>query len=109
MVKREVRVEELLGRVVYDTGGRKVGRIEEVCARESGDEWVVHEYLLGPAALLERLSVPGLGRSLLRLLHAKVGAGRRVPWDKLDLADPGRPLLRCSIEELPPLEHSHSQ
>jgi sporulation protein YlmC with PRC-barrel domain len=52
----EVHLELLLGKRVLDQTGKPVGRIEEVRAEQQGDEWVIQEYLVGTAALLERLS-----------------------------------------------------
>ena len=99
----EVHLELLLGRRVADERGRPCGRIEEVIAEERGDECVVREYLVGTAALVERLSAWHIGLSLLKLLGARSpGSGRRVPWDKLDLSDPERPRLLCAVDELEP-------
>jgi hypothetical protein len=86
----QVQLELLLGRKVLDPSGRLAGRIEEVRAHVAGDHCLVDEYHLGPAAWLERLSARVLSRQ-----H-----GRRVPWDKLDVADPEHPRLLCPVEEL---------
>lgn len=101
MATHEVHLELLLGRCVLDSTGKSVGRIEEVRAEQQGDEWVVQEYLIGTAALLERLSAWRIGLSILRLLGArKIHGGYSVPWDKLDLTDPEKPRLRCTLDEL---------
>lgn len=100
----EAHLELLLSRRVVDCDGKAAGRIEEVRAELEGGDWVVTEYLLGPAALLERLSAWSVGLALVRLLGAKsLAAGRRVPWDRMDLSNPQRPRLRCRASELPPL------
>lgn len=97
----ELHLELLLGRRVYDATGQPVGRIEEVRAAQQGDEWVIQEYLIGAAALLERLSAWTIGLELLHRFGArKISAGYRVPWDRLDLSDPEHPRLRCSIAEI---------
>jgi hypothetical protein len=54
----------------------------------------VSEYLLGPAALLERLAVQ---------LSVTGARGHRVRWDQLDVSDPRRPRLTCAVDELAPL------
>lgn len=101
MATREIHLELLLGKQVLDSTGQSIGRIEEVRAEQQGNEWVIQEYLIGSAALLERLSAWTLGLSILRLLGArKIHAGYRVPWDKLDLTNPDRPRLSCSLQEL---------
>ncbi len=38
---------------------------------------------------------------MLRLLGARnIHEGFCIPWDKLDLTDPDRPRLTCTIEQL---------
>jgi len=96
MTTKKIHLELLLGRLVRDPDGVRVGRIFSVHAELEGNECIVREYNLGAAALLERLGI-----SFLRI------AGRparreplRVPWDLLDLSDPERPRLRCRLDEL---------
>lgn len=97
----EIHLELLLGKQVHDTEGTPVGRIEEVRAEQQGDEWVIKEYLIGPAAILERLSAWTIGTGILRLLGArKIHGGFKVPWQKLDLTDPEHPRLICPIQAL---------
>lgn len=98
---REVHLELLLGKGVLDSKNQLIGRIEEVRAEQQGNEWIIKEYLIGNAALLERLSAWTIGLKILRLLGArKIYGGYSVPWDKLDLTDLEKPRLRCTIEEL---------
>jgi hypothetical protein len=53
-------VAHLLGARVYDTGGRKLGRVHELRGHHEPDgSVVVDELLLGPRALLKRLHGPG--------------------------------------------------
>ncbi len=87
----EVRLELLIGAQVRGRNGRPVGRVEEVLATEDGGEWLVREFHIGGAALLERLSSQITGHR---------PRGFRVPWDKLDLSDPGRPRLTCPLDDL---------
>ncbi|MDZ8222418.1 MULTISPECIES: hypothetical protein [unclassified Nostoc] len=105
MATREIHLELLLGKPVLDSTGKAVGRIEEVRAEQQGEEWIVKEYLVGYAAVLERLSAWTIGLGILRLLGAhKIYSGYTVPWDKLDLTDPDNPRLRCSLDELKSLD-----
>lgn len=98
---RELHLELLLGKCVYDSAGDRVGRIEEVRAEPEGDEWQIVEYWIGIAAIVERFSAWQLGVGLLSVFGArKLRKGYRVPWDQLDLSNPDRPRLVCTIEEL---------
>jgi sporulation protein YlmC with PRC-barrel domain len=110
MTANERHLELLLGRCVYDTAGKRVGRIEEIRAEQEGGEWVIQEYLLGATAILERLSAWSVGIGILRLLGAhKIQIGYRVPWDKLDLSDANHLRLSCTIDALQPLEQPSEQ
>ncbi len=92
----EIHLELLLGQKVRDTRGRSVGRIEDVAAERENLDCVVEEFHLGPHALLERLSL-----RLIRIFRGRSHGVRRVPWNRLDLSDPVRPRLTCTLEELP--------
>src|SRR5215204_137738 len=96
-----IHLERLLNKQVYDSAGRKAGRIEEVRARVSASGCVVEAYLLGRAGLMARLSIPGLSQSLLGLAGATgPRSDRTVPWHLMDLSNPRRPRLKCTLEEL---------
>jgi sporulation protein YlmC with PRC-barrel domain len=100
--KNEVKLELLLGRRVDDANGIRVGRIEEVVAERDGEELLVTEFHVGRYALFERLSVRHFGLGLLRFLGARAQSKdpHKIPWDKVDLSDPDRPRLTCTIDEL---------
>ncbi|MEH2071857.1 MAG: hypothetical protein V7K47_27535 [Nostoc sp.] len=101
MTTHEIHLELLLGKQVLDSTGKAIGRIEEICAEQQGEEWVIKEYLIGYAAILERLSAWNIGIGILNLLGAqKIYGGYTVPWDMLDLTDPQKPRLHCSLDEL---------
>ncbi len=104
MARHEIRVESLLSRRVRALNGQVIGRIEEMRAEHRGRETVVIEYLLGPAALLERLSVRLSSMPLLRLVTGKRARRYRVRWEQMDLSDAKRPRLRCSVRELEQFE-----
>ena len=89
MAGGKVHFEQLLGKLVRDPEGARVGRILSVMAEIEGEECLVREYHLGTAALLARLGISWFGRKPLR-----------VPWDLMDLGDPERPRLRCLKTEL---------
>jgi hypothetical protein len=97
----------LIGKVVRDPAGRRAGRIEEARATNSPEGCFIAEYLLGRQGLMARLSIADASMLFLRPLGARrSGSGRRVPWDRMDLTDPKRPKLRCSIEELDAMQRS---
>lgn len=85
----KVHFEMLLGRMVRDSNGVGVGRIFSAHAEIEGEECVLREFLLGPGALLARFGIR---------FHSPEPV--RVPWDLLDIADPGHPRLRCTAAEL---------
>jgi len=91
----ELRLELLVGRRVYDVDHRVVGRLEEFRATREDDEWVISEFDIGRAALLERLAIRHLG-----WLPGRRPAGYRARWDQIDLSEPDRPRLTVPIEAL---------
>jgi sporulation protein YlmC with PRC-barrel domain len=104
MAKQRIHIEHLLGRKVIDQQGKPAGRIEEIQCQPStaGDgRTVVTDYLLGRGGLLERLSISTISLALVGFLGAHKGAGtHRVPWEKMDLADPHHPRLKCGRDDL---------
>jgi sporulation protein YlmC with PRC-barrel domain len=102
MVKQEIHVELLIGKRVSALNGRSIGRLEEIRAEEIRGQYYVKEFLVGSYAGLERLAALTIGRAILRVFGVeKKNGGYRVPWDKLDLSDPKRPRLVCTVNELP--------
>jgi hypothetical protein len=98
---REAYVDLLLNRQVRAANGQVIGRIEGISAEERDVQWWVTEYLLGAFVLLERLAGWSLGRAVLRTLHlTRSSGGYRVRWDQMDLSDPEKPRLKCSVDEL---------
>ena len=93
---QNIHVELLVGRRVRDTQNRVIGRIECIHARLRGQDFVVAEYHLGPAAVLERLGISAAGMIGWPLSREPL----RVPWQHLDLSDAENPRLRCTLEEL---------
>ncbi|HJR17729.1 MAG TPA: hypothetical protein VJ808_12830 [Gemmatimonadales bacterium] len=99
----EVRLEELLGRVVRSAAGRPVAVIQDVRARPEGDEYLISEVILGELGFRARL---------LRMLHQlptfrALGLGRPyrtrpIPWNWLDLRDPQHPCFRRATQSEEP-------
>ena len=92
---REVRLDRLVGREVYTADQRRLGRLEEFRAERRGTSWIITEYVIGAAGLMERL---GLGVWLILGITRATGYVAR--WDQLDLSNPDRPTLTCGVEDL---------
>ena len=90
-----LRLDRLLGHVVLTANNRSLGRLEEFRAERHGTALVVTAYVIGRAALFERL---GVAASLV--LGIKQGRGFLVRWDQLDLTNPNCPRLTCPVEEV---------
>jgi hypothetical protein len=90
-----LRLDRLLGRPVLTANNRRLGRLEEFRLERHGGAWVVAEYVIGGAGLLERL---GLGVRLV--LGVGRGGGFVARWNQLDLSNPDRPRLTCPVDEL---------
>jgi hypothetical protein len=98
MTRHEVYADALLGRKVVALDNRPVGRIEELHAEQHGDYFDVVEFVIGSAGLLERLNVG------IRRLFGRSRKGDVARWDQIDISDPRRPRLKCSVKDLRPLE-----
>jgi hypothetical protein len=88
-MSRLLHLELILGTSVLSMDGEPVGRIEEL--RPGPHEEIV-EFLVGKAALLERLSAIGL--------FGRPKQGYRIRWDQIDWSDRKRPKLTCPVSEL---------
>jgi hypothetical protein len=90
----EIFLDRLLGREVFTANGRRVGRVEEFRADESGGDYVVTDYVIGAAGLFERL---GVGVKVLIGLRT---GGYLATWDQVDITNPDRPRLTCPGEAM---------
>lgn len=90
-----VRLDRLIGRKILTGNNRPLGRLEECRAERSGDAWVITEWVIGSAGLLERL---GFGVRMILGFHA--GRSLVARWDQIDISDPQHPRLTCSMDEL---------
>ena len=96
MKTQKIHFELLLGKLVRDPEGARVGHILAVRAEREGDDCVVRDFELGTAALLSRLGISAARVAGLPVRSEPL----RVPWDQLDLSDPEHPRLRCLLSEL---------
>jgi sporulation protein YlmC with PRC-barrel domain len=90
----EVRLDRVLGRKVLAGNGHPIGRLEDFRAEVRDGECVITAYVIGPAALLERLDLN------VRLLVTPRQRGYVARWDQLDISDELRPRLTCPVSEL---------
>lgn len=102
---REILLNDLIGKVVRDPDGRKVGRIEELLAiielHADDNDYVVSEFAVGAYGLLEAFTGGAFARRLLQRLGRFASYRRyRIQWDRIDLTDPDRPRLKVSRAEL---------
>jgi hypothetical protein len=109
MNRQEVRLSDVIGRVVRDIDGHSIGRLEEMRAEielhDHGNDYVVVEFHVGAYGALEALAGAVFARHLLRRIGSLVGyREHRVPWTRMDLSDPSRPRITCRASELPPSE-----
>jgi hypothetical protein len=95
--RRWVHLERILGRMVRDVHGRRVGHLEEIRVEQRAEGPVVVEILIGARGWLERLS-------LAHVWWPRAARGYRARWDQVDLRDERRPMLTCARSELASLE-----
>ncbi len=99
MKRREIRLETLLGRLLVDSQGDKVGHIEEIVATQSGADWVIETVLVGPSGLADRFFAGGVPPLFSRFLGSR-DEPYEIPWNELDLTDIEHPCLMCTKEDL---------
>jgi hypothetical protein len=90
-----LRLDRIVGREVYAANNRRIGRLHEVRAERRGSAWVITEYVIGAAGLMERL---GLGVRLILGFERPTGYVAR--WDQIDFSNPRRPTLTCAVDDL---------
>jgi hypothetical protein len=98
MTDEELYLDELLGRMVVAGNNRPVGRIEEFHAEQRGDYFMIVEFVIGAAGLMNRLNVG------LNALVGRGSGGKVARWDQIDISDPDHPRLTCPVEDLRDLD-----
>jgi hypothetical protein len=92
--QQEWRLDQLLGREVRDSEGKRAGRLEEFRAVQGPHGYTITECVIGVGGLLERLGMA------VRLVVGSAGRTTVARWDQIDLGDPKRPRLTCRADEL---------
>lgn len=101
MTPREANVELLIGRMVHDSDGRALGRLEEIRAIQANGEMRVSEYLVGRYGLVIRLTPATLLPRVLQIFGVGPrGDGFVIPWQWMDLSDPENPRCTHPLEDL---------
>ena len=93
------QLDLLVGRRVYDAGGRKLGRVDEVLLIREGDNYAVEGLLIGVNGLAERL---GIARPLEYLerrldLHRWRVQDHIISWEQIDSIGEGE--IRLKVDE----------
>ena len=89
-----LRFEDLIGKVVRNSHGRPIGRIEDARMEPEGEGYIITHFLLGPLGKVNQLRA-FLGE-LPTLLALRIGHEadlRPLPWQWFDFTDPKRPVL----------------
>ena len=94
-MRTSLRLDRLLGREVHTANNRRLGRLQEFRVERDGTDWVVREYVIGAAGLLERL---GLGMRMV--FGMKRTGGYVARWDQMDLTNPNCPRISCPVDDL---------
>ena len=98
---KEINVELLIGRDVYDVDNQKVGCIGELEVRRDGNACLVDAYRIASSAFIDRLDAWSLIRPIGSSLRArKIFVVYRVPWAEMDFTDPERPKVMLPKSEL---------
>jgi hypothetical protein len=91
---QRLRFEDLMGKVVRNSHGRPVCRIEDARMEPDGEDYIITHFLVGSLSWVSRIRA-FLGE--LPTLRA-IGIGherdlRPFPWQWFDFSDPDRPVL----------------
>jgi hypothetical protein len=104
---REVDAGVLLGRMVRDADGHRIGRIEELYAEHHDAALEVKTFMIGETGLVARLDVPLVHNSILRAitwiherLRGRRQSGYAVSWKQMDLSDPMHPRTNVARDRL---------
>ncbi len=108
-MKKRFQVDLLVGRRVYDTEGRKLGRVGEIQLVRAGEEYVVEGLLIGVGGLAERLGLAPFLERLKRHFQSDHWSleDHIVYWEQIKSIEPKRIRLKvrqAAIETVKP-EH----
>ncbi len=98
---KELRLYEMLGKKVVDADGEYAGRLEEIEAERGDEVCLIKSYLVQRRGLLDRLQTWVLAAPMRKAIPVREKSKPyRVPWDKMDLRDPGHPRILVPQSQL---------
>ena len=105
MSARTVPLDDLIGRVVHDADGRRIGRIEELEAEivlERGrNDYVVTRFGVGRWGAFDAIATGRVVQQLVRrIMRATSYVHYDIPWDWMDLSDLAHPKVKRPEREL---------
>ena len=106
MSARTVALHDLVGRVVHDAAGRRIGRIEELKAEialeRGGNDYVVTRFGVGRWGPFDAIASGRIVQQLVRrITRATSYVHYDIPWELMDLDDPAHPRVMRRESELP--------
>ena len=105
MSTRTVSLDDLVGRVVHDADGKRIGRIDELKAEivleHGGNEYVVTWFGVGRWGPFDAIASGHFVQQLVRRITRAVGyVHYDIPWDWMDLTDVAHPRVMRAEGEL---------
>ena len=105
MSARTIALDQLVGRVVRDADGRRIGRIEELEAElvleSHGNDYVVTRFGVGRFGILDTIASGRIVQQLVRrLVRATSYVRYEIPWEWMDLSDVAHPRVTRREREL---------
>jgi hypothetical protein len=105
MSARTIALDQLVGRVVRDADGRRIGRIEELEAElvfePHGNDYVVTRFGIGRFGILDTIASGRIVQQLVRrLMRATSYVRYEIPWEWMDLSDVAHPRVTRREREL---------
>jgi sporulation protein YlmC with PRC-barrel domain len=93
---RTVSLDDLVGRVVHDADGKRIGRIDELKAEivleHGGNEYVVTRFGVGRWGPFDAIASGHFVQQLVRRVTRAAGyVHYEIPWDWMDLSDVAHP------------------
>ena len=105
MSARTVSLDDLVGRVVHDADGRRIGRIEELKAdivlERGGNDYVVTRFGVGRWGPYDVIATGHFVQQLIRrITRATSYVHYDIAWDLMDFTDLEHPRVKCAERDL---------